>query len=504
MASAIIDTSRGLPSSPIHLIPKAGLVIGIAAKDTLPILAEPLATSEALRVPAPIVKVQEFPEQVATTSAIALEDIPKLSEAKSKTEAFRIVVRTRLLCDHQTREERTNPVLLANRALASPAESRGFTTPEELVDEVYEGQRLETRMNSFALSKQSLVQRFEEHQAAVAEKAQRLREEYLELHERWLAHCAALNEQSKPNPSQTEAVQPAGRTTRRSTANLGDAVRSDLEMEQIIASLGNDEATDPNHLSAKNVATIPDMISVTHGRVEYLFDDTNRLVEDPHAYYAPHTGIHDWTEPEKEIFLDKYAAHPKQFGLVADHLTNKTASQCVDYYYLHKKKLIDFRKVISQYAPNKRRRRATGKKKGNGLLEDIRQHDAEVHRESPSPSLTGRTTRGRKGMPPPESKKPVSTRRATVQLEGTPTSTPTPEPEGRPRRRRTAAPPSRTVSVSLDDGEEEGTVSSSIVWHLFLVNVPALCRTPSLDQPREPNGCGRPSPPFSWWTNPYQ
>ncbi|KAF8889675.1 hypothetical protein BD779DRAFT_1611025 [Infundibulicybe gibba] len=373
---------------------------------------------------------------------------------------------TRLLLDHQPREDRVNPVLLANQAENQfRNKTTASATPEGLIDDLYGEQRLATRMSSFRLSKQMLVKHFEDHQALIAEKAQRLREEYLALHERWVIHCKSLSEQAKPVVAESEAataVQPPGRTTRRSTANLGDAVRSDLEMEQIIASLGNDDATDPNHLSAKNLAIIPDMISVANGRVDYAYDDTNHLVHNPMEYYGPDTGIHDWTEPEKEMFLDKFAANPKQFGLIADHLPNKTAAQCVNYYYLHKKKFIDFRKVIVQYAPNKRRRRRTdNKKRGNGLLADIRQHDDEIHRDSDSPSLNGRTTRGRRAMPPPEAKKPGS-RLSTVQLDGTSTSTPTPEPESRPRRRRAAAASaSRIISASQEqednEDDEEGT-----------------------------------------------
>ncbi|KAG5351564.1 hypothetical protein C0989_005814 [Termitomyces sp. Mn162] len=399
------------------------------------------------------------------------ESIP--TEASSMKDALRIVVMTRLLCDRQTRNERVDPVLKTNQALAALShQDMSDTTPEQVVKEISEGPARDKKMENFAMIKGSLVERFEERQNALTEKVQRLKQEYLSLHERWLAHCAALDEQNKAGVAEPEVVQPTGRTTRRSTANLGDAVRSDLEMEQIIASLGNDEATDPNHLSLRNLATIPDMISVTHGKVDYTYDDTNHCVEDPAEYYGPHTGIDDWTEEEKKIFLDKFAAHPKQFGMIAEHLLNKTAAQCVDYYYLHKKKVIDFRKVISQYAPNKRKRGRTGKKKGNALLADIRQHDAEVHGEIDSPRSSGRPSRGRKPILPLESregrKAPNSRRRS--QLDMTPSAgsaTPTPEPETRRRggRRSTGgpvtAPLSRTVSVSLDDGEEEMTEETS-------------------------------------------
>lgn len=370
------------------------------------------------------------------------ENIPKLSNAKSTTEALRTVVMTRLLHDRQTREDRVNPVLMTNLQLAAHSrDPRPSTTVENIIEEATEGRRRADRIEHISSLRGSLVEHFQHRQTVISEKIQRLRKEYVSLHERWLAHCASLDDQARPAViAEFENVQPVTRATRRST-NMSDAVRSDLEMEQIIASLGYDEATDPNQLSLRNLATVPDMISVTNGKVDYVFDDTDHLVDNPSEYYGPSTGIHDWTEAEKEIFLDKFAAYPKQFGVIAEHIPNKTAAQCVDYYYLHKKKVIDFRKVISQFAPGKRKRKGTGRKKGNGLLADIRQHDAEVHRESEPPppaAASGRTGRRRMARPPPkEPKKPTVSRRTTIlQLEETSTATPTPEPETRPRRRR--------------------------------------------------------------------
>jgi hypothetical protein len=369
------------------------------------------------------------------------EDIPKLSEAKSTAEALRTVVMTRLLYDRQTREERVKPVLMNNLQLAALSrDPRPSITAQGVIEEVTEGSRGEDRMEQFKSLRSSLVEHFKYRQVVMSEKIQHLRKEYVSLHEHWVTHCASLDEQARPAAAESETVQPVTRATRRSTT-ISDAVRSDLEMEQIIASLGYDEATDPNQLSLRNLATVPDMISVTNGKLDYAFDDTNHLVENPSEYYGPTTGIHDWTEKEKEIFLDKFAAYPKQFGVIAEHIPNKTAAQCVDFYYLHKKKVIDFRKVIAQYAPGKRKRKGTGRKKGNGLLADIRQHDAEVHGKPEPPPPSARTGRRRMARPAPkepkEPKKPTAPRRtAMLQSEETSTATPTPEPEARPRRRR--------------------------------------------------------------------
>lgn len=404
------------------------------------------------------------------------EEISDRSEAKSRAELLRTVVMSRMLCDRQTREDRVDPVLRTNLVLASLIpDARPSSVPQAVSKEGTEVAHFRPRLENFNRVQGCLVDRFRERQIVLTEKTKRLKKEYLALHERWVARCAQLDAQSKPPTMEVEPIQQAsGRATRRSLANLSDVVRSDLEMEQIIANLGNDDATDPNHLSLRNLAHIPDMISVTHGKVDYQFDDTNHLVGNPVEYYGPRTGTHDWTNAEKEIFLDKFAAYPKQFGLIAEYIPNKTAAQCVDYYYLHKKTLIDFRKVVSQYAPNKRRRRGTGKKRGNGLLADIRQHDAEVHRDTNSLSTSGRAARARRtSVVPPEPKEakkhPNSSRRRWVpNVEGTislGSETPTPEPETRPRRRRfIVMPTSQTVSARFEDAEEDNTVST---LHIF-------------------------------------
>ncbi|KAJ3857988.1 hypothetical protein EV368DRAFT_28946 [Lentinula lateritia] len=383
----------------------------------------------------------------------------------------------RLLADRQTRKERVEPVLISNHALIeidfeNPLQK---TSLHALMTEKThpEGEQVKIRLETHNQLQQSLAEKFQERQDALKNKVQRLSEEYVALHNKWKIHCAILDRQAKARSdaraadnrvtSATVAAPPmTGRTTRRSAATLGDAVRSDLEMEQIIASIGSNEATDPNQLCLRNVAVIPDMISVIKCKVDYVYDDNNLRVDDPICYYAPQTD--DWTEEEKQVFVEKFAIFPKQFGAISRFLPNKTTAQCVDFYYLHKNMDIDFKIIVSKHAPGRRGgRRRTAKRKANALLTDIRKHDAEV---SSSASTNGRSGRGRprRAAPatagteasaifastlPPELRKHSS--RKVIVHEGTPTTaTPTPEPEARPKRRR--VPTSR---ASLGGSQKE-------------------------------------------------
>ncbi|KAN0108950.1 hypothetical protein V8E52_009733 [Russula decolorans] len=381
-------------------------------------------------------------------------------EAESLTEALHMVVGARQQLDVQTREERVNPIIMSNRAIAPPLSDVPTPPAVTLVQEVLAGQNVENTIQAFESHvRNSLVANMASRQKTVDEKIVQLRREYLALHKEWVTRCTELDNSHRVDPAGGDVSAVPTRTTRRSAAVLGDAVRSDLEMEQIIASLGNDELYDPAHLALRNLAVIPDMISVSRGKVDAVFDDTNNAVDDPQSFFDPSPGLAEWTDDEVEIYKQRFAKYPKQFGHIAVGLTHKTQAQCVQFYYLHKKALIDFREAITTYGQSKRRRggRRTDKKKG-GLLADIRQHDAEVSKGQDSvkrrPGAVGRRRRESARVAPRRSSTAVQ------QEEQTPVTTPTPEPEPepvRPKRRRNPrlAPEQEPASVGTGTGTEE-------------------------------------------------
>ncbi|KAG2134844.1 hypothetical protein DEU56DRAFT_808995 [Suillus clintonianus] len=378
------------------------------------------------------------------------------SFADSAAKALRFVVLTRLQCDRQTRDERVVPVLRANRAIREPSLPSPIDAQDKLFQEFAADPSHQDRLASQSV-RTSLTAHFLERETALQEKQRKLREEYLELHQQWIAQCARLDNVSKGGlPEEFMPASAGGRSTRRSAAVLGDAVRSDLEMEQIIANLGMEELTDPSYLAIKNVAKIPDMVSVVDGCGPYYYDDTNNLADDPAEFYSSSSALDLWTEEERIVFKEKYAAHPKQFGLIAQHLPNKTAAQCVTYYYLHKPH-VDFRKAIAQYGAGRRRRNGRGanKQKGNALLADIRRHDDEVLAAHPTssavPSKRRRAAILRANIEPRRNQ----SRRGTVQPDQTPTSsgtTPDPEADEQKRRRRSTAV-ARSSGLAQEEAE---------------------------------------------------
>ncbi|KAF8552083.1 hypothetical protein OG21DRAFT_195928 [Imleria badia] len=460
---------------PLSLTPTPSPIIQIPEKgsDVISSAIEPGANIDRMNM-------ITTPEPVASSLRIVVSDHSTIPVSpsnrsalchpadKSTREGVRLALVKRLRYDRQSRTERAYPVLRANQVvsnlnLPSPTGNQNRRS-EELIAANSSG-----RLATHEAIRSSLVDRFVERQSEIVEKSRRLKAEYLVLHERWLEHCARLDEVQKTGIPEESAAPSSGRTTRRSTAVMGDAVRSDLEMEQIIASLGVEELTDPCYLAIKNVAKIPDMISATEGSVPYLFDDTNNIVDDPSEFYGASSGQDYWTHEERDIFLNEFAAHPKQFGLIAQRLPNKTASQCVTYYYLHKKQGVDFKKAVMQYGTSRRRKNGrASKQRGNALLADIRRHDDEVSRISPAslneptPS-TGNKRKRAVDRSNGESRR-SSTSRRTIQPEVTSSGT-TPDPDvEQPRRRRRTAISTRAVTVvTADDVVNDDVIECSVI-----------------------------------------
>ncbi|KAH8829438.1 hypothetical protein DL96DRAFT_1791622 [Flagelloscypha sp. PMI_526] len=316
--------------------------------------------------------------------------------------------------------------------------------------------------DSFTAIEPHLQNFIQQRDGILAHHVNDLNAQYLDLYGSWRRHCDALDYQTQSKAQQQLGLDagPASRTTRRSAAAMsgGDMARSDFEMEQILATLEADGATDPAQLCLHNLATIPDMISTTKGPPDYVFDDTNHLVRDPAAHYAPTVNHDHWTPEEIGVYFQKYAAFPKQFGIISEFLPNKSTAECVDFYYMHKKKVIDFRQIITRYAPTSRgRKKKLGKGKRKGILSDIRQHDDAVAStkpqsrstrvQDPTPSTTSASAPVSASGRPKRTTKPRSSvlsaasisRKASTSQQGdgeSSTAASTPEPERAQKRKR--------------------------------------------------------------------
>lgn len=269
-------------------------------------------------------------------------------------------------------------------------------------------------------------------------KTERLKQQYKQLNTNWQAHCARLDRAAEQRENARKAAAPvgtpgvsshqpsipeeaslgitstpamiptmSGRANRRgaqSSFGFGDAVRSEAEFLEILASLETADMQDPEARAARTATTVPNQL-INPDRDALLkseVDDLNGFVADPVAFYLDEFDPDYWSQEEKVIFARKYAIWPKQFGKIASALPNKTANQCVYYYYLTKHQIgHDYKAITAARNRNQKRKGKIIKpKKGRGsaLLADLKsaKGDEMGDDEDPgSPSDAGPSSRSR-------------------------------------------------------------------------------------------------------------
>lgn len=268
-----------------------------------------------------------------------------------------------------------------------------------------------------------LLESFTDRDVRRTEKMGELRGDYKLFNEDWRAHCRRLDKiknrihrRQRPSTvpatpavhtsglaSYPEAVTPGpsivgGRANRRNTNTAfgyGDAVRSEAEFLEILASLETADLRDPNVRATRTAAIVPDMVVDDSERRDLLaLEDNRRLVVDPNEFYSLRAPLDLWTEDEVQIFCKRFTQHPKQFGRISADLPEKTTAQCVLFYY-RMKNTIDFRSLSDRRGRDGRRRKnrrrteveGLGKKGGSLLsnLKRVRADDRDEEEESPPP-----------------------------------------------------------------------------------------------------------------------
>ena len=81
-------------------------------------------------------------------------------------------------------------------------------------------------------------------------------------------------------------------------------------------------------------ANVPSMILDPKERQQAKFINNNRCVSDPESFYDFNNDVNiDWTTQERDNFYELFKSFPKKFGKIAEHLKDKSANDCVIYYY---------------------------------------------------------------------------------------------------------------------------------------------------------------------------
>ena len=84
-------------------------------------------------------------------------------------------------------------------------------------------------------------------------------------------------------------------------------------------------------------ADIPGLLPLEEQERQRKCTSNNGLILDPLKEFNDRKFQNMWTDPEKDIFKEKFLQHPKNFGMIAKNLERKSVSDCVQYYYLMKK-----------------------------------------------------------------------------------------------------------------------------------------------------------------------
>lgn len=362
-----------------------------------------------------IVKV----EDIAIGGALSMEkdehavlppSPPPLKSQAELDEAKRATVRRRLLLGKQPDgDEVIIELLAANRVMAdkttwSVMESVVYGPPQELSANIFS----DVDPVKTDQVQTNLMRSIKERNIRLFEKKERLRRQYRTLNYDWKAHCNRLDRaaearekarqsaarSSTPNNGNEETTQaptqllptPSTMSGRASTRRgqpggslgFGDAVRSEAEFLEILASLESADMQDPEARAARTATTVPDQEINADGDevLKYQVDECNGFVADPMAFYLDEFDSDYWSPEEKAIFARKYALWPKQFGKIATALPNKTATQCVHYYYLTKHQPgHDYKAITAARNRNQKRKTRTMKpKKGRGsaLMADLK------------------------------------------------------------------------------------------------------------------------------------
>ncbi|XP_077995441.1 uncharacterized protein LOC144448936 isoform X2 [Glandiceps talaboti] len=136
-------------------------------------------------------------------------------------------------------------------------------------------------------------------------------------------------------------------------SSWGNIARSEAELAEIVDGLSEQEA---NERHVRTLAVVPPMLfDADQRRIKFI--NKNGLIEDPMKDYKDRQHLNLWTEPEKQIFKEKFIQYPKNFQMIASFLERKSIPDCVLFYYTTKKN-----ENYKQLA-----RKATVKKGGRGF-----------------------------------------------------------------------------------------------------------------------------------------
>lgn len=238
--------------------------------------------------------------------------------------------------------------------------------------------------------KDFIIAEISSHKKEVHVKGTSLKRKYKELYSEWTQKCHDLDREStrkkkgvseptETGVSPTLTVTPVPEpVTRRRGGNVpvGDVVRSEAEMEQVMRDLmEQDEAADAKaKLDGPKEAEVPDMI--LDDKEKLLFRDTNRLLRSNNEIlraYRYEIPADNFTPEEQAKFCELYVQFPKQWHKIAAGMEERDFKACIQHYYMTKKQ-VNYKDLLNKGKRTRRKRgraAAPAKTRQSALLADL-------------------------------------------------------------------------------------------------------------------------------------
>ena len=245
------------------------------------------------------------------------------------------------------------------------------------------------------LMRDHLLHYLSEKQEDLDIQLSKMREEYANLYKPWRIKVEAMDRQkaaeegnATPSPIPTEApsLMPTpiieGRRAGRSSTS---ANVSELDYQRVVE-LSKQEAAEAAEFRERQAqenqaladlqkeAVIPDMLNPSD-RKQSLFEDTNHLIPTRIAFevlaFVPPED--DFTPKEHEIFTEYYMIFTKKWGQIASFIPGRDYQDCIQHYYLTKKKW-EYKKQIKDRPVLKKGRKPRGTKvpsRSGALMADM-------------------------------------------------------------------------------------------------------------------------------------
>ncbi|XP_050443089.1 uncharacterized protein LOC126847091 isoform X3 [Adelges cooleyi] len=227
----------------------------------------------------------------------------------------------------------------------------------------------------YAVFKSRLLEHLRKKKMEQQQTKTEITETYSKLYKEWIRRVEKVESSQKRKAKEAkhrelfEKVFPELRKQREDKERfnrVGARIKSEADLEEIMDGLQEQEMEDKK---MRSYAVIPPLMLDPHERhLTYL--NNNGLVLDYKTEYNETKYINIWTQQEKDVFKDRFIAHPKNFGAIASYLDKKCPADCVKYYYLSKPKE-EYKRLLRKAKWQARRRTAQNRTPASSSLNSL-------------------------------------------------------------------------------------------------------------------------------------